>query len=260
MEGRTNEPVPKNGTSWIDPTIGDANCRVQRRGAGANHREVASRRSNDSRHERQGRSLSATNHADLWSPRYENSHAPVMSRPSFSNPTMNTNRPNRTYPLHHFLEADSPNDTQRKRGRRPIFSAEFRNTIRLRYPSLRSERALLNRCYEERARQVIQRLGQVSQLTWLNLRSTILGELGRIVDEATLLGASDEICRRQPSSAEAVALIRRFRLGERNADPNVLADRIIATITRYGFRYPVTTAQMREALQIVQQAVESSGS
>jgi len=70
---------------------------------------------------------------------------------------------------------------------------------------------------------------------------------------------ADQICRSKPSSDAAVLFIRRFRLGESNADIKDLADSFIQVIGRYQVRFPGTsTGQILEALRTAARHVEAA--
>jgi hypothetical protein len=72
------------------------------------------------------------------------------------------------------------------------------------------------------------------------LRKTILAELHRLDDDAALRGVARRICDHRLPTAEAVALIRRARLGRDPAPPDRLADAILATVDAHLARYPAT--------------------
>jgi hypothetical protein len=83
-------------------------------------------------------------------------------------------------------------------------------------------------------------------------RKTILTELGRIGDDETLIAVAREICDLKPKARDAVALIRRARLGGGKPKPNQLGNEIIRAINAYQARYPSTTpAEIAAALTAV---------
>lgn len=154
-------------------------------------------------------------------------------------------------------EFGSPKPT---RGRRPIFSAEFRNEVRARHANLRSERSVIEACYASRTRQILQQSGLAAELGWLDNKAAILAALGRIPQEDHLLSVALQLCQLKPSSNSAVLMIRRFRLGTSNADAKVLVDSLIRTINRYLLRFSGTSInQILEALQTTTRHVESVG-
>jgi hypothetical protein len=81
--------------------------------------------------------------------------------------------------------------------------------------------------------------------TW---QKTILIELGRIEDDEDLLAAARELCKRKPKVREAVALVRRWRLGKarKPARPHDLMMQLARAIDRYRSLHPDATRQLIE--------------
>ena len=116
---------------------------------------------------------------------------------------MNPNRPKRTYPLRRSVDLPPAEPAQSKvgvsptspKGGRPtVFRPEFRAAVVRMYPNLRSMRAITNRCYYQRAYQVIQAADTEIPLDWLYAKKAILSELGRIRAEDELLRVAVQLC------------------------------------------------------------------
>jgi hypothetical protein len=72
-------------------------------------------------------------------------------------------------------------------------------------------------------------------------RPSILTELGRIDDEDQLRAVALEVCERKPGTREAIALIRRWRLGrEGKGGAADLEDELVGRVNDYLRRYPGT--------------------
>jgi hypothetical protein len=70
-------------------------------------------------------------------------------------------------------------------------------------------------------------------------RKTILSELGRIEDEETILAVAREICELNPKTRDAIAMIRRSRLGRSpGASPRELHSAIAAAVESYVMAHP----------------------
>jgi len=154
------------------------------------------------------------------------------------------------------METTSQNAQTKKPGRPPVFTAEFRAAVGSKFPNVRSERAIANRCYGEYARQVLAKHGETEIMCWLESQPTIMSELGRIEDELELLKVAEQICNLKPSAHAGALLIRGHRKGGL-PDPGALADCLIRAINRFRFRHRNCSAQhIREAFQLVLLTVE----
>jgi hypothetical protein len=117
---------------------------------------------------------------------------------------------------------------KKKRGRPRSVLTGFFNEPEIRSwagNSFKDVRSLQNQRYYHRAWQVLA-LGS-DNFKWLydpakqvigvseqrGVRKTIIAELGRIKNRQHMLEAATEICRRKPKTKDAVAMIRRWRLG-----------------------------------------------
>jgi hypothetical protein len=80
-------------------------------------------------------------------------------------------------------------------------------------------------------------------------KRTIMSELGRIDDDDDLLSIAEQVCELKPNTQDAVAMIRRWRLGKSpEADALGLTDAIVNVINRYIGTHPGTTKmQVRAA-------------
>lgn len=146
-----------------------------------------------------------------------------------------------------------------RRGRPPLMSAGVETGYRQLWPGL-SRRTLQARRYELHAAGVLwPDLGEMladqgatlkNPFAFLwdieadpdsTMKHVILGELGRVGDPEAITGLAAHICAARLPTAKAVALIRRYRLGDAQAAPERLADAILATINQHLTRYPQTT-------------------
>lgn len=67
----------------------------------------------------------------------------------------------------------------------------------------------------------------------LKLKKSLLSELGRILNRRELVETAERICKLKPKSREGVAMLRRWRLGEKAGDAEELAGAIRRVIARY---------------------------
>jgi hypothetical protein len=104
-------------------------------------------------------------------------------------------------------------------------------------------------------------LAEKPALDWLvseeGARWAILAELGRIRDSGAFDTAVRWVLEYRPRTKEAVARIRRFRIGKSNPpDTNELADEVVRAVDDYATRHPgITPGQALEALGLAIQAV-----
>jgi hypothetical protein len=81
-------------------------------------------------------------------------------------------------------------------------------------------------------------------------RNSILSELGRIEDEEDILAVADQLCKLKPKAREAIARIRRWRLGKsRPGDAFELGTELAAKLDDYWMRHPdLPTSEVEVAL------------
>jgi hypothetical protein len=79
-------------------------------------------------------------------------------------------------------------------------------------------------------------------LRWLwnggKMRMSILAELGRIEEPGAVLTIARQICELKPKAREAVAMIRRCRLGESPLKDGGLTAELIRAVNAYLTRHP----------------------
>jgi hypothetical protein len=87
---------------------------------------------------------------------------------------------------------------------------------------------------------------------------TILNELGKLYwNKELFLKVAEDLCENKPKTRDAVAFIRRVRLGERQPDTRQLAKEIRQTINYFWKRFPkLTLDQITLALDTVSAQVE----
>jgi hypothetical protein len=66
-----------------------------------------------------------------------------------------------------------------------------------------------------------------------HVRRTILAELGRMDDEADREAIARELCEQQPTTRDAVAMIRASRLGQPPGTPEQLSEALRTTVDAY---------------------------
>jgi len=160
-----------------------------------------------------------------------------------------------------------------KRGRPPVLSPEEVAE----HPELTKgafgRRTLLNRHYAGQAAGVLILVAEMRDdmsFTWLidpsvpKMRETILTELGRMNDGAAMYRAARHICDHQLPTREAVAYIRRVRVGkiplgaegDVQARATPIAEKIITAINEYRERYDLDWGDVRAALRYVDAMIE----
>ena len=129
------------------------------------------------------------------------------------------------------------------------------------FPEVKSARGQNNLFYQQRA---IHALTNDPRFDWIMggsyedimagraiMRRTILQALGRIDDDGALREVAEEICRIKPTARHVAAIVRDYRGVKRSPDVLALANKIIADINDYAYRYPeVSTDDMKSALCI----------
>lgn len=156
-----------------------------------------------------------------------------------------------------------------RRGRPPRYDPAYMTTMRALYPELRTARGLHNKYYQGRAQGVLKDeagvewlmdVAQLKQHQPGNYRQTILQELGRIDDDDALKAVARRLCELQPSTHEAVAMIRRWRLGTLpQGMAGDLATQLLSVLNRYLQGHTgVDQAMLLEALARTTRAVRRS--
>lgn len=146
-------------------------------------------------------------------------------------------------------------DNKRSRGRPPLLNKVWHDFYAKNAPVGASERTIQNMSYYLRAFSLLQPEPWANG--WLidypskaghhgNVRRTILTELGRIEDDETLIAVAQELCELQPTTKEAIALIRHWREVQKPLDLTASLQR---TLNAYLQAHPmVTLEEMAEAL------------
>jgi hypothetical protein len=170
-----------------------------------------------------------------------------------------------------MMSEDKPkpiSETVSKKGRPPRFDERYVAMLKGLHPEITTERGLLNLCYRQNAVSVI-RDAKSPKLNWLcdfegmkagrddAWRPTILIELGKIDDHDAMLAIAERVCELKPGTREAVAMIRNYRLDEREPDTLQLANEIIHTINDYWKRFPkLTQRQILSAIATAEAQVK----
>ena len=144
---------------------------------------------------------------------------------------------------------------KRRRGRPRIMDEEWHAIVDALTPEVRTERARHDFHYRTKA---IQTLCYEPRFAWLAdegkmavgakdaWKPSILAELGRIRDADTLRAVALRICELRPSTKEAVALIRRFRLGrEAHGDYRALWMHLARALDEYVAVHPSTSVEWK---------------
>lgn len=155
-------------------------------------------------------------------------------------------------------------ETVSKKGRPSRFSKEERTIHEWTKPEVKTARGKLNLGYRISAIRIIMD-AKNPKLNWLydekaakagsgEMQQTILTELGKLEsDPNALLAIAKRLCELKPKTREAVAIIRRFRLGEREPNCLQLTNEIIHTLNDYRKRFPkLTKKQMLTVLTNVE--------
>lgn len=155
-----------------------------------------------------------------------------------------------------------------KRGRPRRLSREGDDVMRSLYAD-KSERQRNNLAHAINAAQRLRHHPDYAggAFLWLwnpgedDLKHTILSELGRIEDDGEMVLVARDLCAMQPKTKDAVTIIRRLRLGEREPRPYQLQDELVATINDFWKRFPKTTrAEVLDALAFVRVVVRDDSS
>jgi len=111
---------------------------------------------------------------------------------------------------------------KRKRGRPPVFDPGYRAAIGSLFNEVKTHRGKTDCLYRQRAFNLLEKDGRFAWVAdgakaragspdaW---KPSILVELGRIPNDEDLKAVALRICELNPKTKEAVAMIRRFRLG-----------------------------------------------
>jgi hypothetical protein len=131
-----------------------------------------------------------------------------------------------------------------------------------------SERTIQNASYHIRAFSLLQDepwakwlMGYVSQEGKPGqIRKTILAELGRLREDEVLRAVARQICERKPTTKDAVAMIRHYRLGRQpRGAVDDLTDRLTTLIVEYIDSHAgVDAAMIREALTTTGLVIEDA--
>jgi hypothetical protein len=109
--------------------------------------------------------------------------------------------------------------------------------------------------YYEYVATVALGIGQDPAYAWLmppkdrDWKVSLLVELGRFGDEATIRKLAAQLCATQPKVREALASLRRQRLGEQAPPPKPLSEAIVRLVAAHLGRHPTTPSEeVRDAL------------
>jgi hypothetical protein len=155
-----------------------------------------------------------------------------------------------------------------RRGRPRIHTSEAMAVYRGLWPE-HNTRALQNKRYQSRAQAVLQDelgiewlmdLQKLNQGQKCNYRQTMLQELGRIDNDEHLKAIARQLCEIKPTSIQAIAMIRRWRLGhDAPTSTEGLADYLRHRLNQYlQTHHDCTLAQAREAVQQLMRDIEAS--
>ena len=137
----------------------------------------------------------------------------------------------------------------KKRGRPKVASEIEQMVVAVHGPHPgKSSRTKTNFLYQTRAMKVIM---DDDRYEWLSAKQTILYELGRIQDEDERKEVALELCQKQPKTKDAVAMLRRYRLGrEVESDEKKLLNHFLKAIDDYKAVHPsVSFSDIAEALR-----------
>jgi hypothetical protein len=132
-----------------------------------------------------------------------------------------------------------------KRGRPRLLHPEMREILAM-GQQYSSERTILNTSYRLRAFGLLEHepwaqawlLNSTSREGKPGTRRTILTELGRVTDDERLIFLARLLCEQQPTTAAAIAFIRRCRHGDQ---PLNLVQSLAGTIEAYWRAHPAVT-------------------
>ncbi len=164
--------------------------------------------------------------------------------------------------------SEAASENGKRRGRPPLIErlGAARQMVNFCAPDVKTERGKQNVFYRNIA---LHSLVDDSRFTWLcdkermqagtgnAWKPGILAELGRFdIAGGDILEAASEICRLKPKTKDAIAMIRGWRLGEREGTPEGLYKAMLAAFNDYVTRHPGTTKQaVRVALNVLNTAV-----
>ena len=145
-------------------------------------------------------------------------------------------------------------ESSKKRGRPPAFSAKLEQLYRGYgfFDEGDTRRTNLNTIYVNRAFKVLALGDDLDDLSgpfgWLviretgKLRRTILGELGRILHPDDMREVATYICTVKPKARDAVVMIRGWRTGKPDREPDVdqLTSELLRQVDDYRVRVPAT--------------------
>ena len=135
-----------------------------------------------------------------------------------------------------------------KRGRPPVFGPTSRAFIGDLFPDVKTYRGQSDLLYRQRAFNLLSKDGRFAWIAdgvkaeagspgaW---RPSILVELGRIPKSETMKAVAMRVCELKPKTKDAVAMIRRFRLGrEPKGDYLQLLTQLEAALNTYLTAHP----------------------
>jgi len=159
---------------------------------------------------------------------------------------------------------------KRKRGRPPVFDPGYRAAMKTIFPDIKTHRGMTDSLYRGRAINLLTKDGRFAWVAdgarmkagapgaW---KPSILVELGRIPNDEDLKAVALRICELKPKTKEAVAMIRRFRLG-REAEGGYLKlfQHLAAAVDAYREGHPSTPKDdLIRALRDVADCIEDDG-
>jgi len=147
-----------------------------------------------------------------------------------------------------------PDSQKRRRGRPPVVSAAAMAMIKRIIEENHSHRAHMNLFYAQHAMAVLQANEQDREFVLLfdkeamkrgtpsaTWQRSVLTELGRLPDAADICEVARAVCAKALSPADAIAFIRRVRLGPRPAHPAGIAQALRIALVSYLRLHPGTT-------------------
>ena len=139
---------------------------------------------------------------------------------------------------------------KRRRGRPQVIPAGMEEEVVRAAPHVRTPRGRQNVYYRTLAQEALADDPKCAWLATGPAGATILAELGRFQDPAAMRAAAREVCRSRPKAADAVAMLRRQRLGrEARGDAKALAALLDRTLRDYLRAHPgVTWEEARNAV------------
>lgn len=153
-----------------------------------------------------------------------------------------------------------------KRGRPKLYSDEVIRVHGEIWHETKTRRGLQNKSRQVRAMRALKEVSpEYAEFRWLidpagQVKQAIMYELGRLSDDADIVEWAKLLCDHKPKGKEAIAMIRRWRLGESSKEGALALGGILTrAIDDFCRRYPDTTAQqILAALENTADAVQES--